>query len=323
MSLILASSNDIVVGKSPPWPLYDQEHNILLCLGDIVRDNEHRDALLAGGACYELSLEAPSKLFCGDNFLVAQEASTKPSEDNNTDKTYTFDDLKMKAGDRLNLELPADYDFRFSAQRQLSNERHMVKVIGFLKGASLLVTAPKAVNVQIMGGKKVIMRSFSGQNAFGFICNIEQVCKLPYPYLHLSIPNDIQGAVIRRAHRIKTRIIATVQDSKSDTAEQISALISNISANGVSLDAKQPLGEKGDILNLGFRVLLHNIEAYLSVKGVVRAILSANAAGTSDDESKLDLIRHGIEFQDLRPNDSVVLQSMIYQQMIENPHKLA
>ena len=34
------------------------------------------------------------------------------------------------------------------------------------------------------------------------------------------------------------------------------------------------------------------------------------------------MVRHGIEFQDMPPNDSVILQSLIYQQMIENPHKL-
>jgi len=318
MSFILASSNEIVVGKAPPWSLYDQEHNVLLCLGDIVRDNAHRDALLAGGACYELSWEALGKDVGEDSFPVAKEAPPKQPAENKTGNSYTFDDMKLKVGDRLNLEVPVDYDFRFSAQRQLSNERYVVKVIGFLKGVSLLVTAPATVNAQLIGGKKIIMRSFTGQNAFGFACAIERICKLPYGYLHLSFPVDIQGTVIRKAHRIKTRIIAVVQDSKAGADEQTSALISDISANGASLDAKQPLGDKGDILNLAFRVPLHNIEAYLSVKGAIRAVLSGDAA----DAAKPGFIRHGIEFHELQPNDSVVLQSMVYQQMIENPHKL-
>jgi hypothetical protein len=56
----------------------------------------------------------------------------------------------------------------------------------------------------------------------------------------------------------------------------------------------------------------------LSLKGVIRAVINSDA----DAASKQPLIRHGIEFQDLQSNDSVVLQSMIYQQMIENPDKL-
>jgi hypothetical protein len=35
------------------------------------------------------------------------------------------------------------------------------------------------------------------------------------------------------------------------------------------------------------------------------------------------MVNHGVQFQDLRPNDSMILQSMIYQQMIEQPHTLA
>ena len=169
-----------------------------------------------------------------------------------------------------------------------------------------------------MEGETVVMRSFSGQNAFGFACTIKHISKAPCEYLHLSFPDNIEGIVIRKAPRVKAHIIAAVQDSKSGANEQISALISDISANGASLDAKQPLGNKGDILNLAFRVHLHNIDAYLSVKGIIRAVLGDDAA----DASAPGFTHHGIEFQELQPNDSVVLQSMIYQQTIENPHKL-
>jgi hypothetical protein len=86
----------------------------------------------------------------------------------------------------------------------------------------------------------------------------------------------------------------------------------------VSLESKQPLGDKGRILNLAFRVQLHNVDAYLSVKGIIRAVISGDEA----EPNKSGFIRHGIEFQDLQPNDGVVLQSMIYQQMIENPQNV-
>jgi hypothetical protein len=319
MSLIMASSKSIVAGKPVPWTLYDREHNVLLKQGDVVRDDKHRDALLSSGACHELSWEASNSGDSRNNSLpAAEETSTKQTKNIQNDKNYTFDDMKLKVGDKLNLEVPGDYDFRIG--KQPPNERFLVKVIGFLKGASLLITGPAtaAVNAQLIAGKKVVMRSFSGQNAFGFSSCIERVCKVPYEYMHLSFPDIIEGIVVRKTPRVRTRIIVAVQNTKSGSAEQVSALISDISANGVSLDAKQPLGGKGDILSLAFRVPLHNIEAYLSVKGAIRAVIS----GDTIDTSKSDLIRHGIEFQELQPNDSVILQSMIYQQMIENPHKV-
>jgi hypothetical protein len=246
-----------------------------------------------------------------DSLFAAEETPPEQTGEEKTGKRFVFDDMKLKAEDKLQLEPPP----------QLARERFLVKVIGFLRGASLLVTTPVTANglrLQLLEGETVVMRSFSGQSAFGFACTIERVIKTPYEYLHLSFPDNIQGIVIRKAPRVKTRIIAAVQDNKPGATEQAPALISDISANGVSLDAKQALGKKGDILNLAFRVHLHNIDAYLSVKGIVRAVLSGDAV----DASKSGVIRHGIEFQELQPNDCVILQSMIYQQMIENPHKL-
>jgi len=311
MSLILANKDEIIVGKPSPYPLYDQTHNLLLAQGDMVRDDAHREALLASGACHELSWKEPDKKDnANDDLLAAEEAPPVQTGEDETGKHFTFDDMKLKVEDKLQLEPPP----------QLIRERFLVKVIGYLRGASLLVTTPVTANglrLQLLEGETVVMRSFSGQNAFGFACTIERVIKTPYEYLHLSFPDNIQGIVIRKAPRVKTRTIAAVQGKKSG-AEQVSALISDISANGVSLDAKQPLGDKGDTLNLAFRVHLHNIDAYLSVKGIIRAVLS----GDTVDTSKSGIIRHGLEFQELQPNDSVILQSLIYQEMIENPHKL-
>ncbi len=311
MSLILANSNELVIGKAPPWPLFDSAHNPLLGEGEIIRDAKHRDALLAGGACHEMSWEGSVAENIGASLFTAEEAASGKTEAEKTDKGFTFDDMKLKAEDRLQLEPPA----------KLGLERLSVKVIGFLRGGSLLISTPFTPNgqrLQLLENETVVMRSFSGQNAFAFASTIVRICKIPYEYLHLSFPDKIQGLVIRKAPRIKTRIIAAVQDSKYGAEKQISAIISDISAKGISLDSKQQLGDKGGILNLAFRVQLHNIEALLSVKGVIRAVIN----GVVEDASKPALIRHGIEFQNLQPNDSVVLQSMIYQQMIENPHKL-
>lgn len=309
MSLILVNRNDIAVGKPLPWQLYDQEHRVLVEQGGVVRDHAHLDSLLANGAYRELSWEAPSDMNGGSKLSAAATAADQSNADE-LGAQFTFDDMKLKAESRLQLEPP----------KQLGSERILVKVIGYLRGISLLVTAPATANgvrLQLMEGEKVVMRSFSGQNAFAFACTVERACKLPYEYLHLSFPDVIQGIVIRKAARVKTNIIAAVQNSNSrNTGEQTPAVISNLSANGAALDTKRPLGRKGDTLNLAFRVNLHKIDAFLTLKGVIRAMYSGEAADTSDPE----IIRHGIEFQGLQPNDMIILQSMIYQQIVESPN---
>jgi c-di-GMP-binding flagellar brake protein YcgR len=307
MSLILVNSHELVVGKPLPWALYDSMHNLLLAQGDMVRDEDHRKSLLAGGACHELSWEGSGDKNKGDGPAGENTPAPEPAEANKDDAGFTFDDMKLRVEDRLQLEPPP----------QLSKERLVVKVIGFMRGLSLLVTTPLMANgqrLQLLENEQVIMRSFSGKNAFAFACNIVKVNKIPFDYLHLSFPDNIQGLAIRKTARVKTRIIAAVQNNESDATEQMSAIISDISATGLSLDAKKPLGKKGDALNLAFRVQLHNIEAFLSLKGVIRAVIN--------DEPSPGHVRYGIELQSLQPNDSVILQSMIYQQMIENPQKL-
>lgn len=307
MSLILVNRNELTVGKAPPWPVMDSDGNPLLAQGELVRDDAHLKTLLASGACHKMSWEGSD----GSDTEVSLRASTEPAETNTDHKGFTFDDLKLKVEDRLLLEPPA----------KLGSDRLPVKVIGFLKGQSLLVTTPMATSgqrLQLLENETVIIRSFSGQNAFAFSCSVMRICRLPYEYLHLSFPVNIQGLAIRKAPRVKTRIIVSVQSLKPGSSEQISALICDISAKGLSLDAKRALGEKGDTLSLAFRLQLHKIEALLSIKGVIRSISNIDAVNATTPA----LIRYGIELQNLQPNDSVVLQSMIYQQMIENPHNL-
>jgi hypothetical protein len=310
MSLILINKNDIAIGEPSPWALYDQEHNLLLEQGSVIRDNAHLDTLSANGTYRELLWETTGDKSEDNSF--ADETSSEQSETEETSTRFTFNDMKLKVEDRLQLQPP----------EHVTRERFPVKVIGFLRGVSLLVTTPvttEGFRLQLLEGERVIMRSFLGQNAFGFECTITRACKSPYEYLHLSFPDSIQGIVIRKAPRVRTRIIATVQNNnQGNSNEPVSALISNISANGLALDAKRPLGNKGDIINLSFRVNLHKIDALLSIKGLICAVLTGDAVNAANP----DFVRHGIEFRELQPNDSVILQSMIYQNMIESPHQL-
>lgn len=308
MGLIIVNRNEIAIGKPVPWNLYDQERNVLAAQGNIISNQEHLDWLMTKGVFRELDLEVPDD----QNKGVSAE-KTAQNQESGAVTQFTFDDMKLKVESRLQFE-PAAH---------LSREQYFVKVIGYLRGTSLLVTIPftaKGERPELKEGQKASLRSFSGQNAFGFSCTIKRIIKSPYEYLHLSFPDNIQGILIRKSIRIKTKIIAAVSNIKlKNSGELISALISDISADGAALDSKRPLGNKDDTINLAFRVNLHQIDTYLTVKAVIRAVLNDDSA---DNMFGSDLFRYGIKFADLQPNDMVILQSMIYQQIIENPHKL-
>ena len=225
-------------------------------------------------------------------------------------ETFQFEAMNLKVGDRLQVQPPVT----------VSSERSPVKLIGYLPEQSMLITAPTtggSVPMQVMPGDQLIMRVFSGQNAFGFACDVQRVCKLPYSYLHISFPQKIQGTVIRKAARVKTKIIVKVRKDEGDSTEH-SAVISNLSANGALLDGRRAMANTGDTLRLSFKLKLHNIEAELSVAAVVRTVFDDEAL----KQSGSSLAHFGLQFVALDPNDQMLLQSMVYQHMIERPQSV-
>ena len=241
---------------------------------------------------------------------LAEDPTTPESSTNASQSSFPFEAMSLKVGDRLQAQPPT----------KVSAERCFVRLIGYLQDLSMLITTPATVNsvrLQLMEGDQLVMRVFSSQNAFGFACHVQRVCKLPYSYLHISFPKDVQGTVIRKAARVKTKIIVKVR-TEQDGGANLTGVISNLSANGALMDGLRNMAAVGDSIRLSFRLKLHNIEADLSVLAIVRAVF--------DDEtlkqSGTSLAHFGLEFVDLQPNDQMMLQSMVYQQMIEHPQSL-
>ena len=88
-----------------------------------------------------------------------------------------------------------------------------MRLIGYLQDLSLLITTPTTFNgvrLQLVQGDQLVMRFSSSQNAFAFAGDVQRVCKLPYSYLHIAFPKEVQGTVIRKAARVKTTIVASI-----------------------------------------------------------------------------------------------------------------
>jgi c-di-GMP-binding flagellar brake protein YcgR len=239
-------------------------------------------------------------------------ASHSPaSEPPKSETSFSFLDMKLKVGDRIQLQPPAS----------MGPERYVVKLIGYVDNTSVLVTPPLAngMRVPVREGDNIVARVFTSQTAFGFNSTIERVCKIPYDYLHLSFPDTVQGAVIRKSPRIKTNIIASIAKSDAvDREERLPGVIVNLSADGALLCTRQPLDKKAQQITLSFRINLHDVDAHLNVKAVIRNVHS------DDDKDSADPLKyqHGVQFVNLQPTENMILQSLIYQQMIEQPHTL-
>jgi c-di-GMP-binding flagellar brake protein YcgR len=306
MSLISIESDKLAVGTRLAWTLYDQDRKVLMECGQVIETDEQLQLLLAANPLRELSWPSATDKPAGEQSELEKALA------NSADLRFTFQDMRLRVGDRIQLQPPAS----------MGTERHIVRLLGYLDNASLMVTAPMSngMRVPLREHDTIVARVFSSQKAFAFDCTVVRVCKIPYDYLHLSFPDVVQGAVIRKSPRIKTKIIASIStpgDGKG--TEKQPGVIVNLSADGALVKARQQLAGKSEEIVLSFRVTLHNMDAYLTAKAVVRNVF-ADEEKEGADALK---VQHGIQFLDLQPNDSVILQSLIYQQMIEQPHTLA
>lgn len=222
-----------------------------------------------------------------------------------SDHLYTFEAMKLKVGDRLQIQLPS----------RLAQERTFVRLIGYVNNLCLLVTAPRQSNglrMQLSEGDELVIRIFASQNAFGFSSAVTKIIKLPFEYLHLSFPAEVKGMVVRKAPRVKTKIICSVSGEQLGEGN-LTGILTNMSANGALLVSRQSIAKTNETIKLAFRFMLHGNEALLNLKAVVRSQFTDESPANPTPES------HGLEFIDLKPNEIMLLQSMVYQQMIEQP----
>lgn len=225
-----------------------------------------------------------------------------------SDAKLSFAEMRIRVGDRIQMQLPSSY----------GEERIFVKVIGFLDHVSLLVTAPEfSANRQTLREKeKVLIRGFSKQMAFAFDSIIRKVNSYPFSYLHLSFPEKIQGSLVRKDPRIKVRIIASIKKVDSDNPdEKVSVLISNLSASGAFANFKSGVFEISQKIQITFQIKVHGIDNVMVMNAIIRNIVEDAAEGDATNTGT----GLGLQFVDIDAQSFLLLQSLAYQQMIEQP----
>ncbi len=217
----------------------------------------------------------------------------------------TFEDMRLKVGDRLQLEPGPG----------LGQVRYMVRLLGFLEGHSLMVQTPQpSAGVKpLVEGDGLVVRVFSGQGAFGFRSFVERVIRNPFDYLHLKFPERIEGVLVRKAPRVRTDISARVRPAAGGETE---ARIVNLSASGLLLESPAALGDPGSNLQIRFDLLVFGNAVTLDLQARVRAGKPAAAEAPEGPH------QHGIELIDPAANDTLNLQAFVHQTLVENPHSL-
>lgn len=304
ISLIPVRISELAVGKPVPRPVYDWYGNLLLASGRVIESQSQLDGLASNGFIYDpkwdLSADErkaptvpiPSRKPNSPPEAVVEEASAGSKE-----TIVAMDDVRWYVGETLYLQLLDNPAIRYT-----------VRLIGFVKNKTVLVTAPSIDGKFefIREGQTFVARAFSGKKAFAFMSAAVKSVHSPHPYLHLSYPREVRCAIVRRGARAQIKIIASV--SLGEPERVGAATLTDMSIGGTSGTMKQVFGEKGEEGLVKFKVHAAGQDEYLSLKMTLRSVTpSENGDG----------FRHGFEFQDLSVHDRLILSAFVHQTLAE------
>jgi len=292
MDLIPIQFSDLKVGQPLSWDLFDQERKPLMERGHIIKTTAELKELSRRSSVL-LRLKASSEKIGAIDKKISE---------------FNFDDMQLKVGDRLQLQLHSSA----KSPCRLNNDTCMVTVIGYVPDHSLIVSMPKTdqlIGQPFLEGDQILVRLFSGRCAFSFTVFVDKLVKLSFKYLHLSFPKHILGQTIRKSRRVRTAIEAEATVNSGS----IPLIITNLSAAGAEISTHTELGGIGTLIELSVKVKIHEKEISLRLQSIIRSFKAIN---------KQDALRYGVEFTSLQAEQIFSLRSFIYQELVENPNNI-
>lgn len=236
-------------------------------------------------------------------YTVAEETDGQDPTDSKISREVpppkTYAEMCLKVGDKVPIETTHNH--------HRPNMRLPAKIVGWLEGKSLLLALPlKASQVGLIRiNEQVLLRAFNGQNAFAFNATVIKIEHFPFTYLHLSFPKKISALEVRTSTRQQVSIPVTLT---IEGMGDVSGYILDLNMTGACISTPIPLTDESPIrFTLHFD--LHGVAFSLKLEAQLRSTKTIQEKdGTSHHQS-------GFEFQNLEPNDRLMLSSLLWKEM--------
>jgi hypothetical protein len=288
MNLIPIQTTDLTIGQPLPWDLFDQAHQPIQKRG------------------YIFSTEDELKQLEGSSIFRIQNPESEQIE-SGSDKVK-FDDMQLKVGHKLQLKLSS----RSKGPVEVKYNSYVTSLIGYVQDNTVITAMPaieQLIGEPFVEGDQVQVSLFSGNSVFNFIVFVDKVIKVPFKYLHLSFPKEIQGKNIRKSRRIRCNLPGSVVE------KSISLSLIDLSVCGAGISSALPLGPLGTIITLTFTITILDKEVPLTIKGAIRSAKPVNKNGKKT-------ISSGVEFIDIKSEHMLTIRHLIYQEIVEHPENV-
>lgn len=289
-SLTPLRKTEFAVGEPTRQSIYDRHGKLLLATGVVIETQHQLNGLFDQGYVQRRNFDTPKK---SSDQIASTDQNT---EDANSTTPVQLDDVRWYVGETLHMQGLKDPDTRF-----------VVKLIGFTKGKSVLVTAPFADGKYLLvrENQSFVVRVFQGKKAYAFSVTALKSVYNPYPYLHLSYPKQIVSSVIRRTARASVNMPATIEFNGQP---QNKITLTDLSLGGASGIMSGKFVDKKDTGVITFKLNVVGYEELLSILVVVRAV------EPTDDGTAF---RYGVEFTNMPTQYKLILSAFVHQTIAE------
>lgn len=304
ISLMPIRHGEIILGQPLKCAVYDWHGKLMLDEGTVIEKQTQLDELIKDGFFHDASWDlelTPARLvapvIARSPKLAGQKSEPGEEPSDNKEVLMDMDDVRWYVGEALYMQLHDNPAVRY-----------IVKLIGFVKNKTLMVTPPGADGKLefIRDGQTFIVRAFSGKKAFAFAAAAVKSVHTPHPYLHLSYPKQVRCTVVRQGARAEVKIIASV--SLGEPERTGAATLTDLSMGGASGVMKDLIAKKGTAGRIKLRVNAAGSDEYLNLQVILRSVAPAENG---------DGFKHGFEFIDLTPHEKVVLSAFVHKTLVE------
>jgi c-di-GMP-binding flagellar brake protein YcgR len=189
----------------------------------------------------------------------------------------------------------------------------VTQLLGFHDGKSVVVTSAEKSVARVaasLKGKSFKVHIMSQGLIYTFDSQLLKALTEPYIYWHLQYPKIINVSDIRKNTRVELQLPVAIeyQNLKLAGIRDIPNIVlcTDISLEGIGIDAPLILGEIGDEFFVTLR---------LQIAGVDQVVL-ISVQLKSSRMSEQGVYTHGFQFDDLEDENKVLIAAYVYKQAL-------